>query len=535
MTSVVETLPDDVEALQAMVVAMRAELDAEHAENVRIVEERDRLIGQNDRLRHIIRQLQRMQFGKRSEKLDPDQLKLALEDLEQALAQGEAEEEKATRTINKATTRSNKEPRTTRGSLPDHLPRVEIVIEPEDTACPCCGGAMHVIGEDSSQRLDVIPAQHQVVVTRRPKYACRACEGTVVQAAAPAHLIEGGLPTERLVAQVLVAKYADHCPLYRQAQILERQGIEIDRSTLAFWMGYAGAELKPLWRMMRDELLCSSKLFVDETRAPVLDPGRGRTKTGYFWTLARDDRPWGGTLPPAVVYTYAPGRGHDHAIALLKGFTGVLQTDGYGAYKALSDLERTGGPVTLAHCWAHCRRKFIDIVKGAPAPIAAEALRRIAALYEIEASIRGTSAEIRVAVRQEKTKPLVEDLNVWFLARLAEVSGKSVIAQAIRYCLNHWDGLIHFLDDGRIEIDSNTVERTMRPIALSRKNFLFAGSDEGAESWAVLATLIETCKLHRVNPTAYMADILTKLVNGWPNNRLAELTPWAWKAANNTS
>ena len=215
MTSVVETLPNDVEALQAMVVAMRAEFDAEHAEKVRVVEERDRLIGQNDRLRHIIRQLHRVQFGKRSEKLDPDQLKLALEDLEQALAQGEAEEEKATRTINKTTTRSDKKSRTTRGSLPDHLPRVEIVIEPEDTACPCCGGAMHVIGEDSSQRLDVIPAQYQVVVTRRPKYACRACEGTVVQAAAPAHLIEGGLPTEQMVAQVLVAKYADHCPLYR--------------------------------------------------------------------------------------------------------------------------------------------------------------------------------------------------------------------------------------------------------------------------------------------------------------------------------
>ena len=253
---------------------------------------------------------------------------------------------------------------------------------------------------------------------------------------------------------------------YRQAQILERQGIEIDRSTLAFWMGYAGAELKPLWRMMRDELLGSSKLFVDETRAPVLDPGRGRTKTGYFWTLARDDRPWGGTLPPAVVYTYAPGRGHDHAIALLNGFTGVLQTDGYGAYKALSDLERAGGPVTLAHCWAHCRRKFIDIVKGAPAPIAAEALRRIAAFYEIEASIRGTSAEIRVAVRQQKTKPLVESLHLWLQAKLATVSGKSTIAEAIRYALSRWQGLTRFLDDGRIEINSNVVERTMRPIAM---------------------------------------------------------------------
>ena len=359
---------------------------------------------------------------------------------------------------------------------------------------------MHVIGEDRSQRLDVIPAQYQVIVTRRPKYACRACEEAVVQAPAPARLIEGGLPTERLVAHVVVAKYADHCPLYRQAQILARQGIAIDRATLAFWVGYAAAEIKPVWRLMREELLRSTKLFVDETTAPVLDPGRGRTKKGYFWVLARDDRPWRGGAPPAVVYSYAPGRSGDHAAALLKGYTGVLQTDGYAAYRSLADPKRAGGPVTLAFCWAHWRRQFFDLAKSPPAPIATEALKRIAELYQIEAEIRGTSADERRAVRQQKTTPLAEALKAWLEKTLAQVAGGSTIAQAIRYGLNHWDGLVRFLDDGRIEINSNTVERSMRPIALNRKNALFAGSDEGAENWAMLASLIETCKLHGVNP-----------------------------------
>ena len=257
-----------------------------------------------------------MQFGRRSEKLDPDQFNLALEELEQAVAATEAEQEKADPGLRQG--RSQKR-RAGCGPLPEHLPRVEIVVEPEDTACPCCGGAMHVIGEDRSQRLDVVPAQYQVIVTRRPKYACRTCQAAVVQAPAPARLIEGGLPTERLVAHVVVAKYADHCPLYRQAQIMARQGISIDRSALAFWTGYAAAEVKPVWRLMREELLRSTKLFVDETTAPVLDPGRGRTKTGYFWALARDDRPWQGGAPAAVVYSYAPGRRGDYALALLKG------------------------------------------------------------------------------------------------------------------------------------------------------------------------------------------------------------------------
>ncbi len=522
-----ESLPDDTAALRALVLAAWAERDDERAEKGRLVEERDQLAGQNDRLRQLLRQLQRMQFGRRSEKLDPDQFNLALEDLEQAVAESEAEQEKADPALRKA--RSEKR-RAGRGPLPEHLPRVDIVIEPEDTACPCCGGAMHVIGEDRSQRLDVIPAQYQVIVTRRPKYACRICQAAMVQAPAPTRLIEGGLPTERLVAHVVVAKYADHCPLYRQAQILARQGITINRATLAFWTGYAAAEVKPVWRQMRDELLRSTKLFVDETTAPVLDPGRGRTKKGYFWVLARDDRPWRGGAPPAVVYSYAPGRSGEHAAALLQGYTGVLQTDGYAAYRSLADPKRAGGPATLAFCWAHWRRQWFDIAKSPPAPIATEVLKRIAELYEIEAEIRGKSADQRRAVRQEMTKPLAEALKSWLEKTLVRVAGGSSIAQAIRYALNRWDGLLRFLDDGRIEIDSNTVERAMRPIALNRKNALFAGSDEGAQNWAMLASLIETCKLHSVNPQAYLTDVLTKLVNNWPNSRLAELTPWAWAA-----
>ena len=350
MNSAPEPLPNDVAALRTMLVAAWAERDAERAEKARLAAECDQLAGQNDRLHHLIRQLQRLRFGRRSEKLDPDQLNLALEDVEQAVAEIEAQQEKADPAFKRARAETR---RAGRGSLPEHLPRVEIVIEPENTACRCCGSAMQVIGEDRSSRLDVIPAQYRVLITRRPKYACRTCQEGVVQAAAPARLIAGGLPTERLVAQVLVAKYADHCPLYRQAQILARQGIVIDRSTLAFWVGYAAAEIKPLWQLMRQELLRSTKLFVDETRAPVLDPGRGRTKTGYFWVLARDDRPWRGGAPPAVVYSYAPGRGGEHAIALLRGYTGVLQTDAYAAYGKLADPKRVGGPVTLAYCWAH--------------------------------------------------------------------------------------------------------------------------------------------------------------------------------------
>ena len=522
MNSAPEPSSGDVAVLHAMLAQAWAERDAERAEKVRLVAERDQLAAQNDRFRHLIRQLQRLQFGRRSERLDPDQLNLALEDLEQAVAETEAEQEKADPALKRA--RAEKR-RGARGSLPEHLPRVEVVIEPEDTACPCCGGVMQVIGEDRSQRLDMIPAQYQIVITRRPKYACRGCQEGVVQAPAPARLIEGGLPTERLVAHVLVTKYADHTPLYRQCQIMARQGIAVDRSVLAFWVGYAAAEVKPLWRLMREELLRSTKLFADETTAPVLDPGRGRTKKGYFWALARDDRPWRGGAPPGVVYSYAPGRSSEIAAALLKGYSGVLQTDGYTVYSKLADPKRGGGSLRQAFCWAHWRRQWFDLAKSPPAPIAAEALERIAALYRIEAEIRGSSADERRAARQEQSKPLIAAMKAWLEKTLAQLAGGSTLAQIIRYGLSRWDGFILFLEDGRVEIDSNTVERSIRPIVLTRKNALFAGSDEGAESWAVLASLIETCKLHGVNPEAYFTDVLTRLVNNWPNSRPRRTPP----------
>ena len=502
-----EILPDDPDLLKAMLLAERAE---------------------SERLRLIIKELQRHRFGRRAESLPEEQLQLGLEEAEQVEASGQAETEgeaSAERKTRAARRRAN------RGALPAHLPRIETVVDVASTICPGCSGTLHRIGEDVAERLDIVPAQFRVLVVRRPKYACRSCEDVVVQAAAPARLIEGGLPTERLVAHVVVAKYADHCPLYRQAQILARQGITIDRATLAFWVGYAAAEIKPVWRLLRDELLSSTKLFVDETTAPVLDPGRGRTKKGYFWVLARDDRPWRGGAPPAVVYSYAPGRSGEHAATLLQGYTGVLQTDGYAAYRSLADPKRVGGPATLAFCWAHWRRQWFDIAKSPPAPTATEALKRIAELYEIEDEIRGNSADERRTVRQQKTKPLAEALRAWLEKTLAQVASGSSIAQAIRYALNRWDGLVRFLDDGRIEIDSNTVERAIRPIALSRKNALFAGSDEGAENWAMLASLIESCKLHGVNPEAYLTDVLTKLVNNWPNSRIAELTRWRWSTA----
>ena len=351
-------LPADVATLQALLLAERASAA--------------RLAGHNEQLRAIIKELQRALFGRRSEKAaDSDQLQLALEDLEQALAEAEVQEQKTDATL-QASRRQQR--RVNRGALPKHLPREEIVIEPAEQACPCCGGAMHRIGEDIAERLDVIPAQFKVIVTRRPKYGCRACESAVVQAPAPARLIEGGLPTETLVAHVLVGKYADHLPLYRQSQIYARQGIELDRSTLADWVGRAAAELRPLHERLLEHLIRSPKLFMDETRAPVLDPGRRRTKTGYLWALARDDRPWAGTDPPAVAYLYAPGRGAEHAIRPLAGFSGVLQVDAYAAYNALADPARAGGPVTLAYCWSHVRRRFYEIAQGGNAPIADEAL-----------------------------------------------------------------------------------------------------------------------------------------------------------------
>jgi transposase len=476
---------------------------------------------ESERLRQIIKALQRHRFGRRAESLPEDQLLLGLEEAEQVEAAGHAHAEEAAPAEKTARTAQR---RVNRGALPAHLPRVEALVDVASTVCPCCSGPLHRIGEDVSERLDIVPAQVRVLVIRRPKYACRACEDGVVQAPAPARLIEGGLPTDGTVAQVLVAKYADHLPLYRQAQIYARQGLTLDRSTLSDWVGRAAFLLRPVHERLLAKLKASPKLFADETTAPVLDPGRGRTKTGQLWAYARDDRPWGGPDPPGVAYVYAPDRTAQRPAAHLAGFQGVLQVDGYEAYKLLARR----GEVQLAFCWSHVRRPFYELAHSGPAPIATEALSRIAALYRIESEIRGRSAAERRTIRQERSRPLVEAMEPWLREKLSLVSQKSRLAEAIRYALSRWAGLGLFLTDGRIELDTNAVERAIRPLALTRKNALFAGSDGGAEHWAVIASLIETCKLIGVEPRSYLADVITRIVTGHPNSRLDKLLPWAY-------
>ena len=496
-------LPDDVDALRALVLEQAHEVDL-----LKVFR------AENERLQAIIDALMRHRFGRKSEQLDADQFELALEEVEAALSQAELARNKASKAP------SERPRKTNRGSLPTHLERIEQVVDVEDKACPCCGGALHQIGEDVAERLDVVPTTFRVLVTRRPRYGCRSCENAVVQAPAPARIVEGGIPTEALIAQVLVSKYADHLPLYRQAQIYARQGIQLDRSTLADWVGRAAWYLRPLRDHILERLRRSERLFADETTAPVLEPGRKKTKTGQIWAYACDDRPWGGSDPPMVAYVYAADRKTERPEAHLQGFAGILQVDGYGAYAALA---RRHQQIRLAFCWAHVRRKFYELAESSP--VAADVLRHIASLYAIEDEIRALSADERRRVRDQRSRPIVDDLHKFLEARGRQVSAKSRLGEAIRYTLPRWDGLIRFLDDGRIDLDNNAVERAIRPLALNRKNALFAGSDEGGDNWAVIATLIENCKLTGINPQTWVTATLASLANGHPASRIDELLP----------
>jgi transposase len=475
--------------------------------------------GEIERLKSIIKQLQRAQFGRRSERLDPDQLALGLEDLDGDIAR---EEERIGQVKKQQPERSCH-----RKPLPDHLPREDIRLGIDDMICACCGGALHIFGESVSEMLDWIPAQLRVIRTTRPKYACRTCE-TVVQAPAPERVIAGGLATPALLAQVLVSKYCDHTPLYRQSQIFARHGVDLPRSTLAGWVGGACWWLEALHERLSRNVFASDHLFADDTPVPVLDPGRGRTKTGRLWVYAREQRGWHGPEPPAAVYVFAPDRKAERPASHLENFKGVLHVDGYAGFERLADK----GDVVLAACWSHARRRFYEVAQATNAPIANEALRRIAELYAIEAEVRGQTPAHRLAARRGRSKPIVEAMKLWFEAQLPLLSGRSTLAEAIRYALSRWVDLTRFLHDGRIELDTNPVERAIRPVALGRKNHLFAGSDGGGHRWALLCSLIESCKLNDVEPYAYLHDVLSRMVDGYPINRLDELLPWAWKAGN---
>jgi transposase len=530
------SLPTDVrEVLLAQQAIIRTEREAREQESAahaamreaqaKLEDQNAELSAYNARLEYLVKEFHQALYAKRSEKLNPDQLDLLFEDLETAIAQTRAEAETRDPLKRREPAQRNI------GRLPEHLPQIEHVIAPASTLCPCGCGEMAKIGEDRTKRLDIIPAQFRVIVTVRPKYACRTCETGVVQALAPAHLIEGGLPTEALIAHVLVGKYADHLPLYRQAQIYARSGVDLDRSTLAGWVGKAGFHLAPLVDRLAERLKQSKTLFMDETRAPVLDPGRGRTKTGYLWALTRDERGWSGADPPGVVYFYGDGRSGDFAAEFLDGFTGTLQVDGYAGYKQLTREGRSSGPIVLANCWAHARRKLKEIFDASGSPIAEEGLKRIAEIYRIETDIRGLEPEQRLAMRQQLSAPLVAAFGAWLKEKRSRISAKSRLSEKLSYIHNHWAGLQVFLTDGRVEIDNNPVENRIRPIALGRKNHLFCGHDEGGRSWARIASLIETCKLNSVDPLAYLTATLTAIANGHPASRLDELLPGPFACA----
>ena len=537
-------LPLDLEALplpvrellldlQAQVFAKSAQSAAKDAQVAQLEElsaARDTWIQELEhvtkRQEYLIAELRHALYGKKSEKLDADQRQLIFEDLEVAVAENEAASDQQPDPAGKSRRRAAKR---NRGHLPASLPRIEQVIEPENKVCTCGCTTLVAIGEDRSERLDVIPAQFRVLVTVRPRYACTRCDAGILQAPAPPHLIEGGLPTEALMAHVAVAKYADHLPLYRQSQIYARAGIDLDRSTLASWCGVTAFNIKPVVDRMLIHIKTARHLFMDETRAPVLDPGAGKTKTGYLWALAHDGRGWNSTDPPMVMFTYQNSRAGAHAMAILHGFDGILQVDGYTGYDALTRQGRTGGkPVQLAYCWAHARRKLHEVYQRDGSPIAAEGIRRIAQLYKIEADIRGKAPDERLAVRQTQTAPLVAEFRQWLTQHRERVSPKSRLGEKLGYIHRHWDGLVLFLTDGRIEMDTNPVENRIRPLVLTRKNALFAGHDEGGRTWARIASVIETCKLNTVDPYAYLRDTLTAIANGHPMSRIDELMPWAY-------
>lgn len=498
----IDSLPDNPALLKALVNAQQAEIE---------------------RLQFIIAKLRRIQFGRRSEQMDETitQLELALEDLECARAEQMNEKSTEGDEITTPSAESVLPTQARRKSLPEHLPRETIEHLPSTNSCPDCGGILKKLGEDVSEVLEYIPASFRVIRHVRPKLTCSTCE-RIVQALAPSRPITRGLAGSGLLAHVLMSKYGDHLPLYRQCDIYAREGLDLERSTLSGWIGQCSLLLRPLVAALNRHVLSGTKVHADDTPVPVLAPGEGKTKTGRLWVYVRDDRSAGSDDPPAVWFAYSPNRRGEHPQRHLKSFKGVLQADAYGGFDALY----VGGSIQEAACWAHVRRKFFDLHKAQASPVAAEALRRIGALYAIEKDIQGKTPQERQQVRGSCAAPLLLSLHDWLQERLRGLSQKSALAEAIRYALKLWPALLRYVGNGQVEIDNNAAERALRAVAIGRKNYLFAGSDSGGERAAAIYSLIGSAKLNGIDPEAYLRFVIERIAEH-PVNQIDKLLPWA--------
>lgn len=523
-------LPHDPGELRAFAVALQAEMRREIAARDAEIYAKTLHI---EKLKAQLAVLRRAGFGRSSEKLDAEieQLELLIGDLEESQAESEARED-AEASAEPASLGKGRREKPGRKPLPDHLPREVVVHEPA-FSCPCCGGALFSkIGEDEREVLEYVPSFFKRVVHVRPKMSCRVCE-TIVQAPMPSLPIERGRPGPALLAHVVVSKYCDHAPLHRQSAIYARAGVDLDRSTLADWIGYLAFLLGSLAEEIGRHCRAGPPVHADDTPVPVLAPGLGKTKTGRLWVVVRDERPWGSTAPPAAFYMYSPDRKGEHAATLLGSCRGFLHADGYDGFgKLYKRVDPETGEALLREvaCWAHARRYLCDVYTTTGSAAAREALERIAALFAIEAEIRGQQPERRRTIREKKSAPLLAELKAFLTATLAAVSGKSTLATAIRYALSRWEALCHFTSDGRLEMDNNAAERAIRPLVSGRKNYLFAGSDAGGRRAAIMYTIIETAKMTGLDPEAYLADVIARIADH-PANRIDELLAWNWSAA----
>jgi transposase len=528
--SIDDSLPTDLASAHALIIAQRQALSAAKMRATAAESEAQYRALLIEKLKFTIRKLRHERFGQSSEHgALLDQLELQLADLEADAAQAEAAAQMAAAaTSEKITVASVERRRPARRPLPEHLPR-EGIVYPAPSACPCCGGTtLRKIGEDVTETLELVPRQWKVIQHVREKFSCRTCEA-ISQPPVPSHPIARGRAGPKLLAHILFSKYGLHLPLNRQSAVYAREGIDLDVSTLADWVGAAAATLMPLVTEIRAHVFAAERIHADDTTVPVL--AKGKTRTGRLWIYVRDDRPFAGPDPPAAVFFYSRDRGGEHPEQHLAGYAGLMQADAYAGFNRLYEANRKPAPIVEVACWAHARRKFFDLARINKAPIASEAVARIDALFAIEREINGLAPPERVSVRKERSRPLIFELEDWLCEQRARVSKNSETGKAIDYSLKRRSALTRFLDDGRVCMSNNAAERELRGIAVGRRNWTFAGSDEGGRRAAIIYTLIATAKLNDVDPQAWLADMLARLPDH-PAKRIQELLPWHWRPQN---